>query len=448
MPSADSPDALSASTSTFPPPSKPFSISLSSKPKTISTSSSSVTPRKRPRSSLAEDSGSDSDGHERHKRGPQLVSAFDQTAGGAIGHNEVNEVKAPLIIRGQSNRNWRDESRRKRGRNLLPAEEQAAREGKDVNGDDVGLAAQQGFGLTIVKRTEDSDVQTVETLRVESNKRKLMTADEEALEALLEGKKKSDLVLPAIVNGEDGDGRFAGRLNEDDAFKSDIASRPDSASIDDYTAVPIEEFGAALLRGMGWKEGDVVGKRKNQVSLPRVVSRRPALLGIGAKEVPEGLEELGAWGKGAKAGKGKKLYTKGLAPVLLKNSKTGETLTEEELRAKKERALKEEEDWRQRRDRNLAIDEGRKVERGHREGDRSHASSRHSESRRDRSRSRDREERRRDRHRGKEEYRDEARAGKHRPRERREDSHHSSRHRQREEGRYEDTRSRKRAEVY
>jgi len=93
-------------------------------------------------------------------------------------------------------------------------------------------------------------------------------------------------------------------INEDDAFRNDVASRPDMASLEDYAAVPVEEFGAALLRGMGWKEGDVVGKRKEQISKARVVKIRPALLGIGAKEVPGGVgDEFGAWGKAAKGGK-------------------------------------------------------------------------------------------------------------------------------------------------
>ncbi|MCJ1319220.1 hypothetical protein MMC15_004555 [Xylographa vitiligo] len=439
MPSAHPSDGPSASLISS---SKPISISLSSKVKTTSSSAAFINPRKRPRSSLAEDS--DSEGHERMGHGPQLVSGFDHSAGGAIGEINKNEPKAPLVIQRQSNRNWREESRRKRGRNLLPAEERAAREGKVVDGDDTGSGERETFGLTVIKRNSDAEVQTI--LLPDQPDRKVKTADEEALEALLEGKKKSDLVLPAIGSGELGNERYEGRLNDDDSFKSDIASRPDSASMDDYNAVPIEEFGAALLRGMGWKEGDVVGKRKNQTIKARVIERRPALLGIGAKEVPEGLEELGAWGKGAK---GKKMYTKGAAPVLLKNTKTGEMLTEEELKTKTEKQQKEEEDWRQRRDRNLAIDNGKKADKGYREEDRSHDSSRHSSSRRDRSRSRDRDERRRDRRRGRDDDKEESRSSKSRHRDRRDDeAHSSSRHRRREADDYQDSRARKRAEVY
>jgi G-patch domain len=39
----------------------------------------------------------------------------------------------------------------------------------------------------------------------------------------------------------------------------------DQATADDYDKVPIEQFGMALLRGMGWKDGDGIGKNKRYV---------------------------------------------------------------------------------------------------------------------------------------------------------------------------------------
>ena len=439
MPSADSAGpSVEDPTSNTSKISKPFSISLSSKTKTntILPAKSSINSRKRPHSSLDDDSNSDEDG--RPNQVSQLVSAFDHTAGGAISVNSPEPVKQPLVIQAQKNKDWREEGRRKRGKNLLPAEEQAARQGRVIEGNDGIGGAEETYGLTIVKRKdENGNVQMVDVKEAVAVEEKVKTADEEALEALLEGKKKSDLVLPAIRNDDEFDTRFAGRFNEEDDFKTDIASRPDSASMDDYAAVPIEEFGAALLRGMGWKEGDVVGKNKGQSNKPRVVERRPALLGIGATEVPEGLEELGAWGKGAKK---KNMHTKGLAPVLLKNSVTGEMLTEEELKAKKEKEQMIKVDWRERRDRNLRIDEDRKAEKGYREKDRSHHSSRHSSSsRRDRDRSSERSGSRDDRHRDERRHRrDYDDRGDSRSR--------SGRHGERD--RYDDTRSRKRTEVY
>ena len=342
------------------------------------------------------------------------------------------------MIQGLKNRDWREESRRKRGKkNLLPKEVQQARQlangGGSVNGgsgdaerDEVGTAA----GLSFVLKTEDEpdvdgDVGMTEgPVNVEMEEQKIKTADEEAMEALMgDGTKKSTLVVPAVVKAEDDmdDEVRTGRagFNEDDHFRSDVASRPDMASLDDYARVPVEEFGLGMLRGMGWKEGEVVGKRKEQVSRARVVERRPALLGIGAKEVPGGVDdELGAWGKVAR---GKKKVDKTYNPVMLKNSKTGEMLTEEELQAKKTEQNKAEKDWRERRDRNLTMDEDKKSQRRKSDRDQENedgvpkgrrkersrsreSASRHSSSRRERSRSSDRRDglSRRDRSRSRE----------------------------------------------
>jgi len=68
--------------------------------------------------------------------------------------------------------------------------------------------------------------------------------------------------------------------NEAEAYKIDVLTRPDSASVEDYSRVPIEQFGAAMLRGMGW-----TSNASHDVK-PYIPSQRPALLGIGAKERP------------------------------------------------------------------------------------------------------------------------------------------------------------------
>ncbi|KAK4186638.1 hypothetical protein QBC35DRAFT_265565 [Podospora australis] len=54
----------------------------------------------------------------------------------------------------------------------------------------------------------------------------------------------------------------------------------------DYQALPIDDFGATLLRGMGWD-----GKMRGKV---REVKRHANLTGLGAKDV-KGNEDLGAW---------------------------------------------------------------------------------------------------------------------------------------------------------
>ncbi|XP_012585822.1 PREDICTED: G patch domain and KOW motifs-containing protein [Condylura cristata] len=50
----------------------------------------------------------------------------------------------------------------------------------------------------------------------------------------------------------------------------------------DYEAVPVEAYGLAMLRGMGWKPGEGIGRTFNQVVKPCVNSLRPKGLGLGA----------------------------------------------------------------------------------------------------------------------------------------------------------------------
>ena len=482
MPSAEPTIAIDLLTSVSPISQnpKPFSISLSK----TKASTQTTNPRKRPHSSLAEDSDSD---HDVNDQKQQLVSSFDRSAGGAIGFENGNgSAKAPLVIVAQRNRDWRAESSRKKGRNLLPAEEIARREGRTIGVVEDTGAKQQVYGLTIVKKEdaealkEDEDSITKASTNQELAIDRPMTTDEEAVAALMGERKGKELVLPVVKNEIDEGDIFTGRANgsgvyEEDAFKADVASRPDSASLDDYATVPIEEFGAALLRGMGWKEGDVVGKRKDRVVKPRVLERRPQLLGLGAKEVPEGLEEIGgAWGKAAK---GKKMASKGFTKLLLKNTKTGELLSEEELKARKEQQSVVIDDWKERRKRNLKADEGKKEERREweREEERRDEGSRNVSSRRERNRSpdrrrdrrrdyrdetgdndrqnRDRERRRRDKERDSGRDKEGERSSKHEHRSRREheyeqSNHRSSKDRQRERNERDDTRSRRRQEVY
>ncbi|XP_005381875.2 PREDICTED: G patch domain and KOW motifs-containing protein-like [Chinchilla lanigera] len=50
----------------------------------------------------------------------------------------------------------------------------------------------------------------------------------------------------------------------------------------DYEAVPVEAYGLAMLRGMGWKPGEGIGRTFNEVVKPCVTSLRLKGLGLGA----------------------------------------------------------------------------------------------------------------------------------------------------------------------
>ena len=41
---------------------------------------------------------------------------------------------------------------------------------------------------------------------------------------------------------------------ETEAFQKDVADLPDISTLEEYAAMPVEAFGEAMLRGMGWSE--------------------------------------------------------------------------------------------------------------------------------------------------------------------------------------------------
>jgi hypothetical protein len=72
---------------------------------------------------------------------------------------------------------------------------------------------------------------------------------------------------------------------EDYAFIQDVDELADEATLEDYERIPVSQFGAAMLRGMGWKPGEPVSRdKKRGIVEPWLPPSRPALLGIGAKE--------------------------------------------------------------------------------------------------------------------------------------------------------------------
>lgn len=70
-------------------------------------------------------------------------------------------------------------------------------------------------------------------------------------------------------------------VTEEEAYALDVANRPDTPDLEAYQRVPIEDFGAALLRGMG---GGNKPRQKVEAYVPK---QRTALLGIGAKSREE-----------------------------------------------------------------------------------------------------------------------------------------------------------------
>ncbi|KAK4615960.1 Pre-mRNA-splicing factor spp2 [Fulvia fulva] len=350
---------------------------------------SSTNGHKRPRATLNED---DDDGVELGR--VEKVSHFDKSAGGAVDESRKKEEAGPLIIPRISNRDWKEAAnKRKRQKSGLPGDAPGqdanmAQKMRDVEAAD--QAKKPKFGLNTFKNARengdeegqangDTPEQAESSARAEDAQEETprqKTDDELAMDALL-GKTTTDKSL-TIAHVED-------TMTEGDAFQHDYTEAPELPSLDDYARVPVEQFGAAMLRGMGWKDGEGIGSQKGKKLVKdtgKLPERRANLLGIGAKEDKSLASEMGAWGRAAKGGKEVKIYN----PILLRDKKTGEMFTEEELqkkREKDERAKYEEEFERKEREKRRKDGDTRDRRR---ERDRDHDESRRSDKHRDRRR--------------------------------------------------------------
>lgn len=188
--------------------------------------------------------GASSDEHRDRRRRDQSTSPYRESTSGRRGH-----------------RDDRDRRESSKQQNSSLKETDLADKDKPVK-----------WGLTINKkpRREDGNRASragshasaeIETWNGDGAEKKPKSADDEALEALLG--------------------------NDDDKKKRVIGnSDPDrDPEPEDYERVPIDDFGAHLLKGFGW-DGKMRGKVKE-------VSKHANLTGLGAKS--KGAEDLGAW---------------------------------------------------------------------------------------------------------------------------------------------------------
>jgi G patch domain/KOW motif-containing protein len=78
-------------------------------------------------------------------------------------------------------------------------------------------------------------------------------------------------------------GTSTGRqVTDEEALKSDLERCGSETHLDDYESMPISEFGKALMRGMGWKDGEALGGSRKGILEPIEVRAQPDMLGLGA----------------------------------------------------------------------------------------------------------------------------------------------------------------------
>lgn len=99
------------------------------------------------------------------------------------------------------------------------------------------------------------------------------------------GKKDQGMSIPLLLQNQVPDGFEA----EEGPLKVDI--RPESSKLEDYNSVPIEQFGLAMLRGMGFKADEGIGKTKQKINEIKV-EVRPKGLGLGAIPVKKKIADV------------------------------------------------------------------------------------------------------------------------------------------------------------
>lgn len=92
---------------------------------------------------------------------------------------------------------------------------------------------------------------------------------------------EDQLIRQSLISGE--------KLETENGLTIQVSTQDESNEADDenYDSVPVEQFGAAMLRGMGWKPTKN-GKSSTDSNLNKIILKsrqRSAMLGIGAEQV-------------------------------------------------------------------------------------------------------------------------------------------------------------------
>ncbi|KAJ3477494.1 hypothetical protein NLI96_g10427 [Meripilus lineatus] len=253
----------------------------------------------------------------------ELVTGFDQF--GVQRLHEKKEPQGPLVIPALKNRDWRELAKKRKMLYVPPSAAAATGADGSVGGlgtrDSINSGPQlSGLQLFSTKKSDSAD--EGEKMDVEGTSTPATPAEETVKGE--EEETEDQRALRAILSGADGTSSdtnatiaiISSQVTEEDAFNQDITALPEPSTLADYENMPVEQFGAALLRGMGWEEGKAASKRKDKngktkgMVEPWLPQARPALLGIGAKE----MEQFDDGSKGGKGGK--KRQDKRYVPLL------------------------------------------------------------------------------------------------------------------------------------
>ncbi|KAJ7209644.1 DExH-box splicing factor binding site-domain-containing protein [Mycena pura] len=267
------------------PESDPSGFKIPALPRHLAQDSAPGSPLSRSRTSSPARYNDPDSSDEEDEATDELVTSFDAMGAQRL-HAKKNVPQGPLVIPALKNRDWREMARKRRTGSQFVPESARAATGQDGSVGGLGTRDTINSGPVLsglqkvakVKQEDESEMveERVEMADVKPESEEVETEDQRALRAILAGANGFNDTSPVIIPTP---------ISEADAYKQDVDELPDAATLDDYARVPVEQFGLALLRGMGWKEGTAASRKPGKgLVQPYLPQARPALLGIGAKE--------------------------------------------------------------------------------------------------------------------------------------------------------------------
>jgi len=147
-------------------------------------------------------------------------------------------------------------------------------------------------GARVVPKQEDSwrPEKRMKNIMLEADATK-STEETFEMETMDAGPKPNVVYGLTVMNRGEGDGGVVERQMslkelEDQKLRDDLMNLPEEATLEKYEELPVEEFGEALLRGMGWEKGKPIGRNAKAVVAPIEYVRRQGTLGLGAVPAP------------------------------------------------------------------------------------------------------------------------------------------------------------------
>lgn len=137
------------------------------------------------------------------------------------------------------------------------------------------LVPEKEGGKDVVKKEEGVD----ESLSMEDKAKRALMKDAARGGEIDEGDEPT---LGLTIETGKSTGRRLDKKADAEKMKDDMENCGEDPGLNDFADMPITEFGKALMRGMGWKDGEALGGTRKGIIEPIEVRAQPEGLGLGA----------------------------------------------------------------------------------------------------------------------------------------------------------------------